>query len=42
MKKMGQDISNTALNTKQDTNQVEVKDEVKKENIKQSDTITKE
>ena len=41
MKKIGQDVSNTTLNTKQNNEQYKVKDEIKKENIKQSDTVTK-
>ena len=43
-KKMGQDVSNVAVNTKQDNpnKKFEQEDEVKKENIKQSDTITKQ
>lgn len=48
MQKMGQDISNTQLNTeleeeknKRITENKEVKTEVKQENIKQSDTVTK-
>ena len=48
MQKMGQDTSNAQLNTEQQTqndkniteNQ-EVKSEVKQNNVKQSDTITK-
>lgn len=42
MQKMGQNTENATLNTKQDNSQFEVKDEVKKENVKQSDTIIKE
>lgn len=43
MQKMGQDVTNAALNTDQNNpnKQFEEKDEVKKENVKQSDTITK-
>lgn len=43
MQKMGKDIDNTTLNVNQDNpnKQFEEKDEVKQENIKQSDTITK-
>ena len=43
MQRMGQDVSNVALNTKQDNpnKKLEQDDEVKKENVKQSDTITK-
>ena len=43
MQKMGQDVSNVALNTKQDNpnKKFEQEDEVKKENVKKSDTITK-
>lgn len=43
MAKMGQDVSNVALNTKQDNpnKKFEQEDEVKKENIKPSDTVTK-
>ncbi len=42
MQKMGQDINGMALNTKQDNpnKQLEQTDEVKQQNIKQSDTIT--
>lgn len=42
MEAMGQNINNTTLNVKSQNEQVEIKDEVKKENTKQSDTITKE
>lgn len=42
MEKMGQNTDNTTLNVKSQNEQVEIKDEVKKENTKQSDTITKE
>lgn len=42
MKKVGQDTEHTNLNTKQGNSQFEVKDEVKKENVKQSDTISKQ
>ena len=45
MSKMGQDTSNVQLNTEQDNKKItenqEVKSEVKQENIKQSDTISK-
>ena len=46
MQKMGQDVNNAQLNTEQDANKKitekqEVKSEVKQENIKQSDTVTK-
>ncbi len=43
MAKMGQDVSNVALNTDQDNpnQKFERKDEVKQENIKQTDTVTK-
>ena len=48
MQKMGQDTSNAELNTNQEeqddkkiTENQEVKSEVKKENVKQSDTVTK-
>ena len=45
MQKMGQDTTNAQLNTKQDnkklTENQEIKSEVKQNNIKQSDTITK-
>ncbi len=43
MAKMGQDVSNVALNTTKDNpnKKFEQDDEVKKDNIKQSDTITK-
>lgn len=43
MQKMGQDINGTVLNTEQDNpnKKFEQDDEVKQQNIKQSDTITK-
>ena len=45
MQKMGQDTSNVQLNTEQDnkklTENQEVKSEVKQNNVKQSDTISK-
>ena len=47
MQKMGQDTSNAQLNTNQEgqdkkmAENQEVKSEVKQENVKQSDTITK-
>ncbi len=43
MAKMGQDISNVALNTRQDNpnKKFEQDDEIKKENVKQTDTVTK-
>ena len=43
MAKMGQDVSSVALNTKQDNpnKKFEQENEVKKENIKQSDTVEK-
>lgn len=43
MQKMGQDIDNAVLNVKQDNpnKQLEQTDEVKQQNIKQSDTISK-
>lgn len=42
MQKMEQDKSNATINTKQDNSKFEVKDEVKKNNIKQSDTVMKQ
>ena len=41
--KIGQDVSNIELNTKQDNHnkKIEQDDETKKENVKQSDTVTK-
>ena len=42
MEAMGQNVDNTILNVKSQNEQVEIKDEVKKENTKQSDTVTKE
>ena len=43
MQKMGQDINGKIINTEQDNpnKQFEETDEVKQQNIKQSDTITK-
>lgn len=43
MQKMGQDINGTVLNTEQDNQnkKLEQDDEVKQQNIKQSDTVTK-
>ena len=43
MQKMGQDVSNVTLNTTQNNpnNKFEKDDEIKKENIKQSDIVTK-
>ena len=43
MQMMGQDVSNVELNTNKDNSnkKLEQDDEVKKENVKQSDTITK-
>ena len=45
MQKMGQDVNNAQLNTEQGSEKItdnqEVKSEVKQENVKQSDTISK-
>lgn len=41
MQKMGQNTDNTALNTDEGNKQFEIKEDVSKDNIKKSDTITK-